>query len=761
MKIDIDSICNQIINIPVDDSKLYMLKDIKLDLDKYEYDISMNYQDAYYYLRECLLMDDSHNLLDLYLVHQYLCHCYLSKDVINNLYSASDNWKATRRIVKECFSSYRKIGAFQACIDQYEVLRKSNVWDYFEHTEKVYIMKEAAKSYRNIGKFSNALELYYICLLMNSESEQAWLGRVELLLKIGKVYRNYLMQIELAKFFVEEAHYILEEHRTSDTENINVQRYTVICLDTLGQIYRDEGKYDKAEKFFKESEKLFGEKGGRAYFHDILMKYQRKEKYSDVELTSGIEELSEAIRNLETDPMEEVGVGIRSVQLGRLKFMKQSIDRNEAYAEIQKGRKIALKYNDMKTVIRSYKEEASFCRQEGNYKDYVKISTQAVKLASDNNQLMLENAIIKDIISFSDTVPDFIDSSTKIELIKRRKDIYKQLVGFSKYSIGIVRNSGCLSFSDDKLIGIYKIVFEDFEQILGEMGSIVEIMYNEIDIINRNSLPFMDMQVQANTYKNILHKFKNDLPNESIIIQLKDLCDNIHTNNRLEYGSILIEANHQLEMFAQIIKHIKQSADKALRESEYEKEWCSLDTLIRSGIQNYFYSKPQYIPKISYEPIDDEIKILVRKTLFETTISEILNNAFNYMETLQNNKEIQETFRFFIQMKLVEKKTVVLKCYSQYSDNETAESAIESIKKGMNPRKNTAKEGSRYGFYSIKFLFEEVMGGKVCVMHEERRAGLSVQLPIDLVTVKIVKKDQKYGEEKLNGLWKRGEAGSY
>lgn len=745
MKIDIDNVCSQIINIQVDNGKEYILKDIKLDLEECEQNTSMNYEDAYYYLRDCLLMDDSCRLLDVFLVHQYLCHCYLCEDTIHNLYNASDDWSITKLIVRECFSSYRKVGAFQACVNQYEILRKSVIWDDFKSAEKLHIMKEAAKSYRNIGKFGSALELYYECLKMNSESEQAWLERVELLLKIGKVYRNYLMQIELAKFFVEEAERILQKNRTHVSKNKNELRYTIICLDTLGQIYRDEGKYNLAEKCFKESEILYGKKGGRAYFHEILMKYKKEGNYTGVELEAGIADLADAIKTLEANPMDEVGIGIRSVQLGHLKFMNESKDKSEAYAEIWKGRKVALKYNDMKTVIRSYREEADFCRKEGKFADYVKISRQAVKIASDSNQLMLENEIIKDIISFSDEEPELIDSATKRELIKRRKDIFAQLVGFSKYSIGIVRDSGALSFSEDRLIDIYKIVFDDFEQILWEMGSAVEILNKEIEKIDQKYLAYLNTETKGFTYKSILHKFKNDLPNESIMIRLKDMCDDIQRNNQsnnpAEYGEILTEASHQLEMFAQIISHIKQSADEALKESCYEKEWCSLYALIQAGIQNFFFSKPQYVNKVYYSFPENEVNILVQRPLFETTITEILNNAFSYMETIENRDRIEECFGFFLNVEMIGKRAVVMKCYSQYPDDRVAEKAIESIKKGMALKSGTVKEGSRYGFYSIKFLFGEVMGGKTDILYEERKAGISIQLPIDLVTVQIAERD--------------------
>ncbi|KAI4446428.1 hypothetical protein C823_000946 [Eubacterium plexicaudatum ASF492] len=138
------------------------------------------------------------------------------------------------------------------------------------------IMKEVAKAYRNIGDFDNALNLYYNCLLLNSK--QDWLHRVELLLKIGKVYRNYLMQTELARFYVEEAYRILEENGLHEFNEVKEKKYAVICLDTLGQIYRDEGDFDKAKEFFQLSKKMYGKKGGRAQVHEILMQYQKNIK---------------------------------------------------------------------------------------------------------------------------------------------------------------------------------------------------------------------------------------------------------------------------------------------------------------------------------------------------------------------------------------------------------------------------------------------------------------------------------------------------
>lgn len=746
MKIDIDNICDQIIRIQFDDLDKCKIIDVKLDFGKeYEYDTAMSYIDAYDYLCESLLIDardkSSQKILDLFLIHQYLCYCYLSGEEVDHLRSSSDDWNEAMNIVRECFSVYRMVGAFQACAAQYEILAKSSVWQEFDDTKKMQITKEAAKSYRNIGDFYNALKLYYECLTWNPEHD--WLQRMELLMKIGKVYRNYLMQAELARFFVEEAYAILEKNGLQKLDGKKERKYAVICLDTLGQIYRDEQNYEKAEAFFAESNKLYGKKGGRASIHKILMKYQQDSE-EDEDLAKDIRFLEKVIESLQKNPSEEVGIGIRSVQLGHLKFRDKTGGKKEAYHEVYKGRDIAYKYNDIKTVVLSYIEEADFLKQEKKYADYVKISKAAVKFASDSNQLVLENRIIKDIIELSNTVPDIIDSTTKIELIKRRKDIYNRLVKFSKYSINIVQNGISDLFSKDKLIDIYGIVLDDFEKILDELNVIIEILNIEIDKINQKYIAYLNTEIKGFAYKSILHKFKNDLPNGEAINELRSLCDSIQ-QSQPECRDILIEANKQLGTFADIIAHIKQSLNEALKESEQEKEWCSLDSLIQTGIQNFVYSKPRYAEIIHYGPAECNINILVQRTLFETTISEILHNAFDYVENEIDEKENKEKFQFFINLKVIERRAFAMECYSYYWDSEIAKRAGISIEKGMERRKAESKEGSRYGFHSMKFLFEDLMGGKITLLQENNKAGIRIQWSFNKVTLRIEEGD------KING----------
>ncbi len=480
---------------------------------------------------------------------------------------------------------------------------------------------------------------------------------------------------------------------------------------------------------------MYGEKGGRARVHEILMKYQRSSEYTDPDLAKDIEFLMQVITNLEKKPFDEIGIGVRSVQLGRLKF-KNTLEKKEAYEEVRRGRKVAQKYNDMKTVIRSYIEEANFKKQEKKYADYISVSKKAIKLASDSSQLVLENKIIKEIIEFSNVEPDIIDSSTKIELIKHRKDIYKKLVEFSKYSIDFVRTSTTVLFSKDKLIDMYGIVLDDFEQILDELNTIIEILSIEIEKTNQKYIAYLNTETKGSTYKSILHKFKNDLPDEATINRLRLLCSDIQLNQP-EGRGILLEVDKQLETFANIIAHIKQSANEALKESELEKQWCSLDKLIRTGIQNFVCSKPKYENFIQYSHAEQDIEIMAQSTLFVITISEIINNAFHYMESVTKEKDIEDKFQFFINLEVMGRRAVVVECYSRYWDSEVAEKAGISIKNGMESRQATKKEGSRYGFHSMKILFEDLMGGKIQILKGKNTAGISIHLPINLVTLRI------------------------
>ena len=738
VRISIDDVFDQIINIDADDSKIRALKDVKLNLkEDDEYVISFSYKDAYIYFRECLMFDQKaysrQKLLDMFLMHQYLNYCYITKDTVNHLVTDTKELQTVINIIYECFFSYRVVGAFQDSVKQYEILRNSNLWPKISRTEQMQIMKEAAKAYRNIGDFDYALSLYYQCLKLNPQKD--WLHRVELLLKIGKVYRNYLLQIELARFYAEEAYRILEENGIDDLNNKKELKYAVICLDTLGQIYRDEGDFDKAREFFQKSKKIYGEEGGRARVHEILMKYQKKYNGQDLDLKKDVELLSELILDLENDPMDEIGIGIRSVQIAHLKLQDDSWKIEDIYREVLKGREIAIRYNDIKTIIRSYMEEAYLLKKEKKYTKCIEVNETALKLASDSNQLVLENKIIEEIIKLSNKKADVIDSVTKIELIKRRKDIYERLVGFTRLSIDLVQPENS-AFSKDRLIDLHGIVINDFGKISGELGVIIEMLNIEVDRINQKYLAYLDTEIKGVTYKNILHKFKNDLPDKNTINELRNLIDCI-SPAQPEQRKILIEVHKQLETFENIIAHIKKSANEELKESKYEKKWCLLDKLIQTGIHNFTYSKPQYKNVIQFYHTQDLVEIYVQSSMFETTVYEIIRNAFDYVESVEETKENKEKFQFCFHMEVIDRRVVILDCYSVYWDYDSAQNAEESIRNGMERRLSTKDGGSKYGLYSIKLLFVELMGGDIQIMMEENKVGISIHLPVNKVSVKI------------------------
>lgn len=324
----IDDVFDQILNSHIGYHDDVKLKDVRLNLEENDItDDGMGYIGAYLYLRDYLEIEsikDSNMLLDLFLVHQYLCHAYLSEENIDTWpYDAAEKNEIVG-MVKECFSIYRVVGAYEDCIRQYEILSKSRLWQIFGIGAQMQIMKDSAKSYRNTGDFGQALQIYYKCLEQNPKGN--WIHRMELLLKIGKVYRNYLMQTGLAKFYCEEAMEILETNGTKPYQG-NERRYAIIGFDTLGQIYRDEKDYPKAELFFRKSEELSSGNSTRARIHRILMKYS--EHTEDANVKKDILELSETISHLKENPLNQVGAGIRSIQLGQLMNQDKTWDKKK------------------------------------------------------------------------------------------------------------------------------------------------------------------------------------------------------------------------------------------------------------------------------------------------------------------------------------------------------------------------------------------------------------------------------------------------
>lgn len=730
----IDDVFDQILNSHIGYHDDVKLKDVRLNLEENDItDDGMGYIGAYLYLRDYLEIEsikDSNMLLDLFLVHQYLCHAYLSEENIDTWpYDAAEKNEIVG-MVKECFSIYRVVGAYEDCIRQYEILSKSRLWQIFGIGAQMQIMKDSAKSYRNTGDFGQALQIYYKCLEQNPKGN--WIHRMELLLKIGKVYRNYLMQTGLAKFYCEEAMEILETNGTKPYQG-NERRYAIIGFDTLGQIYRDEKDYPKAELFFRKSEELSSGNSTRARIHRILMKYS--EHTEDANVKKDILELSETISHLKENPLNQVGAGIRSIQLGQLMNQDKTWDKKKARDSVKEGWDIANRYNDIKSIIKACMALAEFALDENDYESYISMNQKAIQIASENRQMVLENEIIKGVLES----PAYIDSSMRLKLIKRRKEIYVKLVEYSKLSIDIAQRELSVSFSPDKLIELYKIVLADFEQIFQELNKVIEILNIEFENINKKYIEYLNTEIEGNTYKNILHKFKNNLPDRIVIDQLKELCGNIQLNHP-EESETLMMVSKQLDSFADIVEYIRESSIEVLSVTRYEKNWCPLDELIREGIDDFKYSRQEYKEKIQYDYPESEVMCYVQRKFFETTFMEILNNAFVYAKRTAETEKTIEDFSFIVRVNIDKERTVYLECFSRYDSRRIAENAAASIRSGLEKKISSKGKGGGYGFYSIRLLFEDFLNGRVQVLHRARETGLVIHWPIDGVVSKINEK---------------------
>ena len=410
-------------------------------------------------------------------------------------------------------------------------------------------------------------------------------------------------------------------------------------------------------------------------------------------------------------------------------------DKKKARDSVKEGWDIANRYNDIKSIIKACMALAEFALDENDYESYISMNQKAIQIASENRQMVLENEIIKGLLESS----AYIDSSMRLKLIKRRKEIYVKLVEYSKLSIDIAQRDFSVSFSPTKLIKLYKIVLADFEQIFQELNKVIEILNIEFENINKKYIEYLNTEIEGNTYKNILHKFKNNLPDRIVIDQLKNLCDNVQLSHP-EEKETLMKVSRQLDSFADVVEYIRESSIKVLSVTRYEKNWCLLDELIREGIDDFNYSKQEYKEKIQYEYTGPEVVSYVQRNFFETTFMEILNNAFFYAKRTAETEKAIEHFSFIIRVNIENERTVYLECFSKYDSRWIAENAATSIRSGLEHKISSKGRDGGYGFYSIRLLFEDFLNGRVHVLQRTLETGLAIHWPIDGVVSKINEK---------------------
>ena len=248
---------------------------------------------------------------------------------------------------------------FAGLVETSAVLKeKMKQADYFS------VLLYRAKSFRNLGEFSQAQEAYR--RMINAAEERGSPTDVHLgMLLIGKLYGNYLGQRSLFSSFVEESLAGFEEEEGgekwrhySPEEQRRIVRCKAICLDALGQAYRDSA-FSESDRLKVESNFLkalninieIGRASGISRVTCHLNHFMFKHAASPQDKNTYMERFKDGMMFLMRHPCDERGMGIRFVQFASM--LNEVGQREKALDFLTTGKALAWRYSEFKTFMQA------------------------------------------------------------------------------------------------------------------------------------------------------------------------------------------------------------------------------------------------------------------------------------------------------------------------------------------------------------------------------------------------------------------------
>ena len=244
------------------------------------------------------------------------------------------------------------VGAYEAGIRFAKTSLSAPGEDLRSSHEGWCVLLSMAKAFRNIGDFDRALSAYREALSVAQSLELDTEKAVTLML-IGKLRGNYLGQRSLFSCFVEEAKERLAKSLrccATEGDKLRNERAIAMCSDALGQVYRDSDQ-SVAARHFKRAIRANAKMGrtnglSRAVCHLSAMAFESRTDERPYYLAM----FEKGCDLLWQDPMEERGRGIRWFQYAQMLYnLGRPVEAAEA---LDRGRQVAQRYSDYRTLIR-------------------------------------------------------------------------------------------------------------------------------------------------------------------------------------------------------------------------------------------------------------------------------------------------------------------------------------------------------------------------------------------------------------------------
>ena len=633
---------------------------------------------------------------------------------------------------------FLQVGDCDRCLACCDVCLQENNCGLLPPEIWIKIFFSASKASRDQGEYPAALEKLRQALeYIDGHPEIAYMTGAGLL-RIGKVYSDYLMMIGVSICFLQEAEVQLQ--MWLDNEDEEIRRYIrgeyAICLDSMGQYWREKNELDKALRYFEDAQRSneeLGRQSGvfRNWAHRIavLFKKEGTEGTSPEEQRERVRILEGIIRLLGNDPDNQRGVGVRRLQLARMKAVLG--DAGGAEFSLRDSREVSRLYRDDKTLIKAKIAELQYHIYSGETDVHALLEVQ---------DLARERRYYESEITLNDMVIDpdgryGIHGVDVLSRLQRNRTLFLELSGIAQDTIRRIKDHRTHSefsyLSERSGRDLLENVVGDYEWFIRKLDEIISQLLKITKERTDDLLSETISAAEASLASGVVHDLKHILTtgvetsSETCPETLLDMVINAlnqweHSIPREEWEQLI----HRLRTVNGSIKEniyprmIKANRAPFRSLEEIHVRGVLLD-LSRQKTEEY-----QEIQETVEVECEDTVTLEYNFNLFSTLMKELLRNAIDYQR--KNHLEV----RRYILTAREKYKQVSFSVMTEFLDEGEARRAGDSIRRQLRPAEGSATQDG-YGIKMLRSFMRFKTGGAAMAQEllDGKKAGISFVVP--------------------------------
>lgn len=631
--------------------------------------------------------------------------------------------------------TYAKIflnaGAYDECVECCDICLREEHAGLLPPKEHVAVLFTKSKAYRNTGEYQDALNVLREALRFVDVHDEIAYMRGSVLLRIGKVYSDYLMMIGVSICFLQEARDQLEKW-LSDVDDPAIEEYVkkeyAICLDSMGQYWREKNKTERAVKFFSEAEewnRALGRLSGvyRNEAHIIAVYLKMGARVDDLEKM--IRKMQYIIRQLLDDRENQKGVGVRQLHLAKMQAAVGDLE--SAEFSLSESRRMSRLYQDDKTLIKAHLVELQYniCQKETDRTSLMR----TLDLAKERRYYDLEIALNQWTVEAIER--GRMHSSDILSPLQRNRALYLELSATAQSTIRkVTEHEGRSEFSylsEKNSVNLLENVVSDYEWFVQKMNDIINRLLKITQSRSDELAAAVISEAKASLASSVLHDLKHILIKTDKGRVFTSLDPVIDTLKQWENHIPREEYENLLFKISSVNATLKESIYSRISEATRMPQDFKQSILIYHVLSDLSRQKPEEYQKIHQvcQPIDvdcaEDLVVEYNYNIFATLMKELLRNAIDYQK-----KTGTAISRYLLEAR-ENLGQITFSVLTEFLDGRDAEQAYLQIDRQLQAQRGEDGYGTKLLRNFMRVKTGNANGPRA--RHEGRKAGVCFEVP--------------------------------